>query len=82
MNWEQQRLELLHTMKRLDKLGMVSGSSGNASVKLPRLANTASNPEQLYLATPAGIPYDKLEAADMVVVNYDLETITGESDGT
>ncbi len=80
MNWEQQRLELLHTMKRLDKLGMVSGSSGNASVKLPRSVNRASNPEQLYLVTPAGIPYDKLEAADMVVVNHDLETITDDSD--
>ena len=86
MNWERQRLDLLHTMKRLDKLGMVSGSSGNASVKLSQSENKEENREknntgQLYLVTPAGISYDRLEAADMVVVNHDLETIDDDCKG-
>ncbi|MCZ6538934.1 MAG: class II aldolase/adducin family protein [Chloroflexi bacterium] len=81
MNWEQPRLDLLRTMKRLEKLGMVSGSSGNASVKLPLSGSKDTKPEQLYLVTPAGISYDQLEAADMVVVNHDLETVIGNGGG-
>lgn len=86
MNWEQERQDMLDTMLSLDRLGMVSGSSGNASVKLSRTRGTRdenegperSNPEQLYLVTPAGVSYDRMEAADMVVVNHDLETIGGD----
>lgn len=86
MNWEQERQDLLDTMLRLDKLGLISGSSGNASVKLSGAGSTGdenegperNNPEQLYLVTPTGVSYDRIEAADMVVVNHDLETIGGD----
>lgn len=71
MNWEQQRNELLDTMLRLDQLGMVSGSSGNASVKLP----VSPGEEQLYIVTPAGTSYENIKASDMVVVNHELEVI-------
>jgi L-fuculose-phosphate aldolase len=71
MNWEPQRQQLLETMQRLDRLGMVSGSSGNASIKLP----TADDQAQLYLVTPAAISYDVITAEQMVLVNHDLEIV-------
>ncbi|MDP6666085.1 MAG: class II aldolase/adducin family protein [Dehalococcoidia bacterium] len=76
MSWDQERRDLLDTMQRLDALGMVSGSSGNASVKLggddPAVED---GEEQLYLVTPAGIAYGRLGTGDMVVVNHDLEPV-------
>ena len=75
MNWEQQRQQLLETMQRLDRLGMVSGSSGNASIKLP----TTEDQVQLYLVTPAGISYDEITANQMVLVNHELEKVDNTS---
>jgi L-fuculose-phosphate aldolase len=60
-------------MLRLDHLGLVSGSSGNASIKLLTESNESS--QQLYLVTPAGISYSDITTESMVVVNHDLETI-------
>ncbi len=71
MNWESERKNLLETMTRLDQLGMVSGSSGNASVRLP----DASDGSEQYLVTPAGVSYDQLTASQMVVVNHELEKL-------
>ncbi len=58
-------------MLRLDRLGMVSGSSGNASVKLP----AENDKPQLYLISPAGISYDQITADQMVAINHDLESV-------
>ncbi len=71
MSWEQERQLLLETMQRLDRLGMVSGSSGNASIKL-----TPTNDQPpLYLVTPAGVSYDILTADQTILVNHDLTPV-------
>ncbi|MDA1278686.1 MAG: class II aldolase/adducin family protein [Chloroflexi bacterium] len=75
MSWANERQQLLDAMLRLDRLGMVSGSSGNASVRLP----TEDARDRLYLITPAGITYEKIGVDDMVVVNHELEPV--DSDG-
>ncbi len=77
MSWEHERQQLLETMLRLDHLGMVSGSSGNASIRL----NVAKEEQPLYLITPAGISYDRITANQMVVINRDSQA-TGNADLT
>jgi L-fuculose-phosphate aldolase len=58
-------------MQKLDRRGMVSGSSGNASIKLP----VTNDQPQLYLVTPAGVSYDTLTADQMVLVDHGLTPI-------
>ncbi|MDG0867615.1 class II aldolase/adducin family protein [Candidatus Lucifugimonas marina] len=77
MNWQDQRQELVDTMRKLDQLGMVSGSSGNASVRLP----ASGTQKKLFLVTPAGVSYDTLTAEQIVLVDDDMNPVgnTAES---
>jgi len=69
MKYAQEKFEIHSTMKRLDQLGMVSGSSGNASIRID---------DQTFVVTPAGVTYDALNPEDMVVVDQDLEPMDGD----
>ena len=60
-------------MRDLDARGLVSGSSGNVSLRLQDEAG-----QERYLITPAGIPYDELEEDGLVIVDEELEPIGAE----
>ena len=75
MNWKLERQQLLDTMLHLDRLGMVSGSSGNASIKLSRPDSAGDSDEQLYLVTAAGVSYNKITLEDIIVINHDLDSV-------
>ena len=82
MNWncdsnvmyDTERDALLKAVHDLDRRGLVSGSSGNVSMRLE-----VSTGQERYLVTPSGVTYDKIAAADMVVVDSELEPIDNEA---
>ena len=73
MAWKAQRNELLATVLEMDRLGLVSGTSGNASVRI----EAASHPDA-FLVTPAALPYPAMTPDQLVPVNGELEPIEGD----
>ncbi len=69
-SFTSERTEIINAVKELDQRGLVSGSSGNVSVRLP-----ASDGDERYLITPAGVTYDRLDEDGLVVVDGDLEPV-------
>lgn len=68
-----QRDELLEAVKEMDRLGLVSGSSGNASVRI----DVPGSPNA-FLVTPAGLPYPPMTSDQLVAVDDDLNPIDGD----
>ena len=67
-----QRDELLEAVKEMDRLGLVSGSSGNASVRID-----APGSPNAFLITPAGLPYPSMTSDQLVTVDNDLKPVNG-----
>ncbi len=65
-----EREAVARAAREMDRLGLVSGSSGNVSVRAPGPA--------LMAITPMGLPYSELSESDIVVVDPELEPIEGE----
>ena len=72
--WETQRREVTWAAREMAKRGLVSGSSGNVSVRL----SPQDAPDPLIAVTPSGKPYSDLEEADIVVVDQDGEPVEGD----
>ncbi len=72
--WETQRREVTWAAREMAKRGLVSGSSGNVSVRL----SPQDAPDPLIAVTPSGKPYSALEEADIVVVDQDGEPVEGD----
>ena len=71
-SWPEPRSELLATVREMHRQGLVAGSSGNASVRLPAAG-------ERYLVTPSGVTYDGMTEADLMEVDGELEPV--DSDG-
>ena len=67
-----QRDELLTAALEMDRLGLVSGISGNASVRIGPTPNDIA-----FLITPAALPYPTMTPEQLVAVNSNLEPIDG-----
>ena len=67
-----QRDELLAAVKEMDRLGLVSGSSGNASVRID-----APGSPNAFLVTPAALPYPTMTSDQLVAVDDALNPIDG-----
>ena len=70
--FEKQRQAALGAAQQMARLGLVAGSSGNVSVRLEDPSG-----EERYLITPAGLPYERMTAADLVLVNGELQRRDG-----
>lgn len=68
--WLAERAAVAETARQMAGIGLVSGSSGNVSVRIDR----PGTPPRLAI-TPAGKSYGDLKPADIVVCDYELETI-------
>ena len=55
-------------------LGLVTGSSGNVSMRLRRDDDT----RELLAVTPSGKPYATLKDEDIVITDFDVESVEGE----
>ena len=71
--YEEERLSVLAAGQEMARLGLVAGSSGNVSARIDDPSG-----EERYLITPAGLPYGRMTAADLVLVNGELEPVEGE----
>ena len=69
-SWHEARERLLAVAKRMSAEGLVVGTSGNASLRLP-IADGI-------LITPRGLPYETMTAADMVALDLQGESTEGE----
>ena len=69
-----ERDALLDAADEALELGLVSGSSGNLSVRLPDVAG-----EERYLITPAGIPYPQMDRDSLVLVDGNLEPVDSDN---
>lgn len=65
-----ERESIIKATRELDRRGLVSGSSGNVSLRLP-----VEGGQERYLITPAGITYDQLEEDGLVLVDGELEPL-------
>ncbi len=67
------REELLSAVREMNRLGLVAGSSGNASVRLP-----AQEGAERYLITPSSVPYSNMTSDDLVEVDGELEPVNDD----
>ena len=72
--WAAQKHELVATAQEMAALGLVTGSSGNVSVRLP----AEEGSRDLLATTPSGMPYTTLTAEDIVITDFDVEPVEGE----
>ncbi len=69
-SYTEERAAVAATAREMDRLGLVSGSSGNVSMRLSE--------DGLMAITPMGVPYTELAESDVVVVDEDLEPVEGD----
>ena len=73
--WESEKRAVRLTAQEMATLGLVTGSSGNVSLRLPPFDNYP----ELLAVTPSGKPYSSLKDDDIVVTDFDVEPVEGES---
>ena len=71
--WTAEKRAVADAAKRLADLGLVSGSSGNVSVRLP-----CGDSSELLAVTPSGKRYSDLDESDIVVADFELEPVDGD----
>ena len=72
--WSEGKKKVVETARRMAELGLVSGSSGNVSMRLAPLEG-----RELLAITAAGLGYDKLGVDDIAIVDYELEPVEGDA---
>lgn len=70
--YEPERAEVLAAVQRIVASGLVAGSSGNVSRRIPA-------PEgDLIAITASSVPYHRFALDDVLVVDFDIESVVGE----
>lgn len=72
--WQTERQAVADAAREMATLGLVTGTSGNVSMRLA----LADNGVELMAITPSGRPYERLAADDVVVVDFEVEPVEGE----
>jgi len=70
MNYLNERNEVLNCARKIYKSGLVTGTWGNASVRVVD--------EEIMVITPSGMDYNLMEAQDMVVVDFAGRVVEGQ----
>ena len=78
-NLDSQRQQLLSASKAMLDRGLVTGTAGNASVRLSDNDAWTDTENAAFIVTPSSVPYESLQLDDLVVVNSDIEPLNGES---
>ena len=68
MNYQKLRKEVSRVARQLISSGLVTGTSGNVSVRIP---------EGNVLVTPSGVDYEVLGPKDVVLVDLDMNVLEG-----
>ena len=72
--WDNQKLDVLRTAQKILSAGLVTGTSGNVSVRLA----PHDDGRELLAITPSGRQYDTMERDDILVVDFDVDTVEGD----
>lgn len=72
-SWKEERHAVLQAAKEMVRRGLVTGTAGNVSARLPALDG-----RNLYLITPAAKSYETMTENDLVVVDDEVEPQDGE----
>lgn len=70
--WQEQKRAVVEASQRMAQLGLVAGSSGNVSMRL-----LPEGQRELLAITPTGKDYGGLKEDDIVVIDFDVETVEG-----
>ncbi len=73
--WHSEKSSVAKTARRISSMGLVSGTSGNVSKVI-----ASPDGQALMAITPMALPYELMNADDVVVVDFDAEPVEG--DGT
>ncbi len=71
--WAEERTRVLTAAREMATRGLVSGTAGNVSARLEQKGGP-----DLYLVTPAAMPYERMTADDLVVVDQEIEPVDSE----
>ena len=74
MKWQSERTIVVQAAQQLLRLGLVAATSGNVSMRLE-----GDEKEGLIAVTPAGTDYETMTPEDIVVVDYDVDVIEGDT---
>ena len=72
--WQTERQAVADAAREMAALGLVTGTSGNVSMRLGQDGNGI----ELMAITPTGQPYERLAADDVVVADFEGEPVEGE----
>lgn len=70
--YERERAQVLDAVQRIVAAGLVSGASGNVSMRIRR------DDGDLVAVTASRVPYARFTIDDVVVVDFDVEPVWGE----
>jgi L-fuculose-phosphate aldolase len=71
--WREARKTVLEAARRMSEKGLVVGSSGNISLRLP-----PEGERQLLAITPTSRHYDSLKVDDIQIVDFDDQKVAGK----
>lgn len=71
--WDIEKKEVIKAAREMVKRGLVSGTSGNVSLRLKD-----SSGRDVLAITPSGRDYNSLSVNDIVVVDFDGQRVEGE----
>ena len=72
--WHGEKRQVVETARRMAEMGLVSGSSGNVSMRLGPWEG-----RDILAITAAGVGYDELGVDDIAIVDYELEPVEGDA---
>ena len=72
--WQDEKQSVVEAAQEMLSMGLVTGTSGNVSVRLA----PADDVRELFAITPTAAPYGSLSTDDIVVTDFDMEPVEGE----
>jgi L-fuculose-phosphate aldolase len=73
MSWEEEKQQVLGACRRIAAAGLVAGASGNVSRRVE-----GADGVPLVAITPSQVPYDRLTADDILVIDFERNLLEGE----
>jgi len=73
MSWEEEKQQVLEACRRIVAAGLVAGASGNVSRRVE-----GPDGVPLVAITPSQVPYHRLTAGDIVIIDFEGDPVEGE----
>jgi L-fuculose-phosphate aldolase len=73
MSWEEEKQQVLEACRRIVAAGLVAGASGNVSRRVE-----GPDGVPLVAITPSRLPYHRLTAGDILVIDFEGDPVEGE----